>query len=69
MDSYDAYLEIVADESKRKRLENLGPEESNRDSLFAETRDIGDRFQKGLTGLFFDTNDDLRVVTQRYGVF
>jgi len=69
MDSYDAYLEIVADESKRKRLENLGPEESNRDSLFAETRDIGDRFQKGLTGLFLDTNDDLRVVTQRYGVF
>jgi hypothetical protein len=69
VDSYDDFLGIVNDASRRQHLEGLGPEESSKDALFAETREIGNRFQDGLTGLFFGTNEELTGATQRYGVF
>ncbi len=69
VDSYDAFLGIINDASKRKHLNDLGPEESGEDRLFLETKEIGNRFQDGLTQLFFGTNEELTALTQRYGVF
>jgi hypothetical protein len=39
------------------------------DPLFSESREIGDRFQRGLSTLFFDTDPRLKQAAQRYGVF
>ena len=69
VDSYDAFLGIINDATKREHLDRLGPEESGNDPLFAETRTIGNRFQDGLTGLFFGTDSGLTAITQRFGVF
>lgn len=68
-DAYDSFLGILADEEKRKRLEPLTPETMTADPLFTETRQIGDRFQAGLTKLFFGTDARLTDVAQQYGVF
>jgi predicted nucleotidyltransferase len=69
VDSYDSFLEIIDDPSRREHLDGLGPEESGKDALFVKTREIGNRFQEGLTALFFGTDEELTAVTQRYGVF
>ena len=68
-DSYDEFLGILRDVTKRKRLEGLTPDSMKSDPLFSETRAIGDRFQAGLIGLFYDTDQTLTKATQRYGVF
>jgi len=67
--SYDSFLGILGDNAKRTRLEELTPETMRDDLLFAETREIGDRFQRGLSMLFFDTDSQLTQAAQRYGVF
>jgi hypothetical protein len=68
-DAYDSFLGILDDEEKRRRLDPLTPENMKADPLFNETREIGDRFQAGLTKLFFGTDARLTDVAQRYGVF
>ena len=40
-----------------------------RDPLFKNTREIGNRFQDGLSALFFATDSELTEATQRFGVF
>ena len=56
--SYDGFLGILSDDAKRTRLEELTPDTMR-----------GDRFQRGLSMLFFDTDSELRQAAQRYGVF
>lgn len=68
-ESYDAFLGILADDEKRARLKSLTPETMASDPLFGQTRSIGDRFQRGLASLFFDTAPELTKAVQRYGVF
>jgi hypothetical protein len=68
-DSYDSFLGILADVDRRERLEELTPDNMALDPLFKESRDVGDRFQKGLAELFFATDVDLTRAAQRYGVF
>ncbi len=68
--SYDAFLGTLSDNEKRGRLEALHPEQAQGDAPFKLTRDIGDAFQEGLSGLFFNSADPkLREAVQRYGVF
>jgi hypothetical protein len=67
--SYDGFLGILRDVDKRGRLAELTPDSMKSDALFAETREIGNTFQDGLTGLFYETNEALTKATQRYGVF
>ncbi|ACY14892.1 conserved hypothetical protein [Haliangium ochraceum DSM 14365] len=67
--AYDAFLGILCDPEKRDRLRALTKADAFGDELFGEARDIGKRFQSGLTKLFFDTDDELTKATQRYGVF
>jgi predicted nucleotidyltransferase len=68
-ESYDAFLGLLSDTEARNRLDELRPEEALGDSLFKKTRDIGNRFQDGLSALFFDSDRDLKEAAQRYGVF
>jgi hypothetical protein len=68
-ESYDTFLGILGDEDKRERLDGLTPDTMNDDALFAETRRIGNRFQDGLSRLFFATDSKLTEAAQRYGVF
>ena len=68
-DAYDSFLGRLSDEPSRRRLENLGVEESNADELFRELHDLSRRFQGGLSTLFFGRHDALRKLTQEYGVF
>lgn len=67
--SYDAFLGTLSDTEKRERLDSLGPEQALADPSFKVTREIGDAFQNGLSGLFFDSDQKLREAVQRYGVF
>jgi hypothetical protein len=68
-DSYDAFLGILGDDGKRRRLERLTPETMREDALFDESREISDRFQEGLSKLFFQTDTQLTIAAQRDGVF
>ena len=68
-DAYDAFLAVLSDDGKRKELAGLTPETMKAHPLFAETRTIGERFQTGLSDLFFATDSELTAATLRYGVF
>jgi hypothetical protein len=69
LDSYDAFLLMLADRDKREALEKLGFGDSS-DALFKEQRANSNKFQEGLEQLFFESrNDRLTKLTKRYGVF
>ena len=67
--SYDAFLAMLSDAETRNRLDSLHPEHALADASFQETRKIGNRFQDGLSALFFDSDEKLKDAVQRYGVF
>jgi len=68
-DAYDAFLGMPSDDEKRTRLEQLTPDTMVGDPLFTESREIGERFQRGLSKLFFDTDAQLAGAAQSHGVF
>ena len=67
--SYNAFLSLMNDTSKRERLKQLSLDEVRTDSVFGEVRAIGRAFQEGLIALFFQDNEKLRDLTTFYGVF
>jgi hypothetical protein len=67
--SYDAFLGILGDEEKRTRLARLTPDTMKQDPLFNETRSLSDRFQRGLSALFFATDPRLTETVQKHGLF
>jgi len=67
--SYDAFLAVLDDADKRKRLDTLTPDAAADDSVFAEARTIGRRFQQGLDEFFLESDETLRRHTLRFGVF
>jgi predicted nucleotidyltransferase len=70
MDSYDAFLGVIADDEKRNHLVNLPLEKLGDDPLFKEaSRTIAPRFQEGLDRLFFEEDDDIALLVKRFGVF
>jgi predicted nucleotidyltransferase len=69
LDSYDAFMAVLSDESKRERLKDLTAEAAASDSVLQECREIAESFQSGLTRLFFDSHEGLTEAAQRYGVF
>lgn len=69
LDAYDRFLAMLSDEDARKRLERLRFDDAGHDSLFVEIRDLSHTFQEGLTDLFFDSDDKLRSLVIKYGVF
>jgi len=50
-------------------VHSLHPEQARADASFQETRKIGNRFQDGLSALFFDSDEKLKDAVQRYGIF
>ena len=67
-ESYNAFLGILGDQSKREELNDLRSEGAQKSALFQEIRTISRDFQSGLTTLFFET-DSFRNLTRKYGVF
>lgn len=67
--SYDMFLGILQNNSKRKSLMNLRPEQIDSNKLFQSLRLEGHKFQKSLIELFFEKGTPLRDFTKQYGVF
>ena len=71
--SYDAFLGILRDADSRDTLEKLNDaEDALSDPTFERARQIARDYQKGLTHLFFKTDQTdggLTELAQRYGVF
>jgi len=67
--SYDGFLGIINDEGKREHLASLEFEKAALDPVFNEVRELGKKFQAGLSELFFDPANGLAKLTKEYGVF
>jgi hypothetical protein len=50
-------------------LHNLRPDASADSPLYREAREIGQRFQNGLNGIFFENETRIVTPTRVYGVF
>jgi predicted nucleotidyltransferase len=68
MNSYDAFLSLLADSSRREHLASLKFEAVGSDVVFEQVRRLSHSFQNGLTNLFFG-DEALRDLTIKYGVF
>lgn len=67
--SYDSFLRLLGNPSKRNHLKNLSPDDIPGDRIFKEATDHGHKFQQALTSLFFRDNVYLQRLTTFYGVF
>ena len=65
--AYDEFLALLDDPARRGHLEALAPGAEN-DSRYQQAHEIGKRFDRALTAMFFDTRV-LSDLTKRYGVF
>jgi predicted nucleotidyltransferase len=68
MNSYDAFLSLLADPERREHLAGLKFEAVGSDAVFAQVRQISHSFQSGLNDLFFG-DESLRDLIIKYGVF
>jgi predicted nucleotidyltransferase len=68
-DSYDRFLGVLDDESKRETLEKMKQSEMSTSAVWAEIRKSSRDFHSGLLELFFGKDQDLRDVALEYGVF
>jgi len=66
--AYDDFLGLVADPEKRKHLKTLTAQNSREDVVFGQVRDFSDRFAGAVDQIFFK-NANLKLLTQKYGVF
>jgi predicted nucleotidyltransferase len=69
--SYDQFLALLNDPTRRNHLDELAPDAAPSDSLFQDARDNGHRFQKALDGIFLEerTGVPFFELTKQYGVF
>jgi predicted nucleotidyltransferase len=68
-DSYDQFLEILADSIAREHLESLPEESGESDELYQRARRLSHRFRDGLLAFFFDEQSEIGELTKNYGVF
>lgn len=68
-DAYETFLAILDDAGKRDRLKTLKVADARSDEVFEEARNAAAGFQRGLTKLLFETDDDLMRAAQKDGVF
>ena len=62
--TYNAWLALLSDDAKRKRLESLGHEQAATDEVFQEVRRMSSEFSKGLQLLFFNRDSDPDPIVQ-----
>ena len=67
--AYEEFLSMLSDQEKRKRLEELSPEQLESDSLYAEAREISHRFAGAVQSIFLSSDNPVGELTIRYGVF
>ena len=68
-DTYDKFISLLNDETRRKWLEELAPEEAYEDSVFLGARELADTFDRALLRLMFESSDDVTKLVKKYGVF
>jgi hypothetical protein len=56
--TYNAWLSLLGDGDRRKRLESLTHDQAAGDAVFQEVRTMGSEFSKGLQLLFFNRDCD-----------
>lgn len=69
LDAYNAFLEALADDDRRKHLEDLLPSQQDSDSDYQQLRRLSHQFRDGVLNLFFDSHSGLFELTRVYGVF
>lgn len=68
-DPYDAFLELISDSDKRAALERLLPTEAYKNEIFLEAREVANKFDASLISFLFDSDVQIKKLTQKYGVF
>lgn len=66
---YDTFLGIIDSKDSRQRLSKLTATAAATDELFAQVRDISQKFQDGLSNLFLDGPKNISELTRRYALF
>jgi hypothetical protein len=67
--SYDKFLGVLADPNTRKALETVKFEEALDASAYAGLWEASQRFNEGVTSLFFDVHPKLPKLIRDFGVF
>jgi hypothetical protein len=67
--AYNSFLCILSDDSKRRHLESLKPEQLEDDQLYADARMVSHSFADAVTSIFLTQNNPIGELTIRYGVF
>jgi predicted nucleotidyltransferase len=67
--AYEEFLGVLSDQSKRKHLEALTPDQLESDPLYAEARKISHRFADAVKEIFLSPDNLIGDLTIRYGVF
>ena len=67
--AYEDFLGVLSDQSKRKHLENLTPDQLESDPLYAEAREISHGFRDAVHSIFLNSDNPIGELTIRYGVF
>ena len=65
--AYDAFVGRLDDAEFRGELSRVTPSNKGESPAFAEARDLGHQFQKGLLALLFET--DLKEMVRQYAIF
>lgn len=66
---YDEFLSGMNDPARRLALNEVRPQDAADHKVFLEFREISQRFQRLLTGVFFDAETRLSELVREYGVF
>lgn len=68
-ETYDSFLELLADDDKRKILGHLSPDDAYNNDVFLSARDVAIRFNNALVRLLFESDSRITQLTHTYGVF
>jgi hypothetical protein len=68
-DAYNAFLAKLSDEMVREHLKTLDSETAARDQEFQNLRTVSHDFQKAALKFFFQDNEDVKKLTEQYGLF
>jgi predicted nucleotidyltransferase len=68
-DAYEGYLTLITNEAVRSKLDELDLERAEKDPDFIKLKEIGGKFQQGLTAFFFEESKKIAKLTKQYGVF
>lgn len=67
--AYDRFLGILSDQSKRKTLQALKPEQLDSDPVYGEAREISHQFRRAVEEIFLNPDNEIGNLTIKYGVF